>query len=157
MTALKQLMTAHSGRVWGKTPVLKRYCQSNYCGRGLRPCDITRTDGSIWERGKDLSRLKIKHWVDFYHYRVVVYTHCQHTIQFKLLVKVNVALYDPFRWQISGHAAVEKLIKRLPQSQAKPKILCGGRKIMTWWWTYEPNSYLNTVSMLCTHACCAHI
>ncbi len=53
--------------------------------------------GSIWERGKDFSRFKKKkHWVDFYHYRVVVYTHCQHTFQFKQRVKVHVASYDPF-------------------------------------------------------------
>ncbi len=53
--------------------------------------------GSIWERGKDLTRLKNKkHWVDFYHYRVVVYTHWQHTFQFKQLVKVHVASNDPF-------------------------------------------------------------
>ncbi len=32
---------------------------------------------------------KKKHWVDFYHYRVVVYTHCQHTFQFKQHVKVH--------------------------------------------------------------------
>ncbi len=37
-----------------------------------------------------------KHWVDLYHYRVVVYTHCQHTFQFKQLVKVHVASNDPF-------------------------------------------------------------
>ncbi len=57
-------MTAHSGRVWSKTPVqsvLKYYCQSNYRGRGLHLCDVTRTDCSIWERGKDFSRFK-KHW-----------------------------------------------------------------------------------------------
>ncbi len=26
-----------------------------------------------------------------------MYTHCQHTFQFKQLVKVHVALYDPFK------------------------------------------------------------
>ncbi len=31
--------------------------------------------------------LKKKYWVDFYHYRVNVYTHFQHTFMFKLLVK----------------------------------------------------------------------
>ncbi len=55
--------TAHSGRVWGKTPVqsvLKRSCQSNYCGRGFYPCDVTWSDGLIWERGKDFSKKKKK-------------------------------------------------------------------------------------------------
>ncbi len=28
----------------------------NNCGRGLHLCDVTKTDGSIWERGKDFSR-----------------------------------------------------------------------------------------------------
>ncbi len=40
--------------------------------------------GLIWERIK-----KQKHWVDLYHYRVVVHTHCQHTFQLKKLVKVQ--------------------------------------------------------------------
>ncbi len=31
----------------------------------------------------------------FYHYKVVVYTHCQHTFQFKQLVKVHVASDEP--------------------------------------------------------------
>ncbi len=26
-----------------------------------------------------------------------MYTHCQHTFQFKQLIKVHVALYDPFK------------------------------------------------------------
>ncbi len=55
---------------------------------------VTRTDGSIWV--KILVDKKTKNWVDFYHYIVVVYTHCQHTFMFKQLVKVHVALYDPF-------------------------------------------------------------
>ncbi len=66
----------------------------NNHGRGLRPCDATWTDSSIWERVKILVDKKKKHWLDFYHYRVVVYTHCQHTFQFKQLVKVHVALHD---------------------------------------------------------------
>ncbi len=39
--------------------------------------------------------------MDFYHYKVVVYTHCQHTLQFKLHVKVNFASNDPFNQIIS--------------------------------------------------------
>ncbi len=69
-------------------------CQSNYRGRGLRLCDVTWTAGLIWERCKAFSCLKKKkHWVDLYHYRVVVYT-----FQFKQLVKVHVALYNPLQW-----------------------------------------------------------
>ncbi len=40
--------------------------------------------------------MKKKHWVEFYHYRVVVYTHCKDTFQFKQHVKVNFASDDPF-------------------------------------------------------------
>ncbi len=35
--------------------------------------------------------------MDLYHYRVVVFTHCQHTFQFKHL-KVNLASDDPFKF-----------------------------------------------------------
>ncbi len=97
--AVKKLMTAHSGWVWGKTPeqsVLKRYCQSNYRGRGLHPCDVTQRLARFEKGVKILVDLKKKHWVDFYHYRVVVYTHCQHTFQFKQLVKAHVALDEPY-------------------------------------------------------------
>ncbi len=58
--------------------------------------------GALWStsldlrKGKAFNEITKKHWVDFYHYRVVVYTHCQHTFQFKQLVKVHVALHDPF-------------------------------------------------------------
>ncbi len=31
--------------------------------------------------------------MDFYHYRMVVYRHCQHTSQYNQLVKVDIALY----------------------------------------------------------------
>ncbi len=34
--------------------------------------------------------------MDFYHYKMVVYRHCQHTSQYNQLVKVDIALYDPF-------------------------------------------------------------
>ncbi len=40
---------------------------------------------------------KKKHRVDFYHYRVVVYTHCQHTFMFKQHVKVHFTSDDPFK------------------------------------------------------------
>ncbi len=65
--------------------VLKCYCQSTIVG------------GARFEKGVKILVDKKNHWVDFYHYRVVVYTNCLHTFQFKLLVKVHVALYDPFK------------------------------------------------------------
>jgi len=34
---------------------------------------------------------KKEEWVDFYHYRVVVYKYCRHAFMFKLHVKVNFA------------------------------------------------------------------
>ncbi len=40
------------------------------------------TNGLFWETVYDLWGLK-KEQVDLYHYRVVVYTHCQHTFMFK--------------------------------------------------------------------------
>ncbi len=92
-------MTAHSGWVWGKTPVqsvLKRYCQSTIVG-GASVRVRSHGETARFEKGVKISVDKKKHWVDLYHYRVVVYTHYQHTFQFKLLVKVHVALYDPFK------------------------------------------------------------
>ena len=69
----------------------------NNRGRGVRFIDVTKTNGSIWGRGKHIRRLKQKHWMDFYHYMMVVYRHCQHTFQYNQLVKVHVPLYDPFK------------------------------------------------------------
>ncbi len=103
-----RLMTAHSGRVCAKTPV-----SINNRGRSLGLCDVTPP--RIWER-LDLKKgilfiwIKKKHWVDFYHYKVVVYTHCQHTFQFKQHVKVNFASDDPF-----------KVVARLKRQGSKQK------------------------------------
>ncbi len=38
--------------------------------------------------------------MDCYHYRVVVYTHSQHTFIFKQHVKVNFASDDPFKLKV---------------------------------------------------------
>ncbi len=51
----------------------------------------------LWESAYDLWGFKKKHWVDFYHYRVVVYTHCQDTFQFKHHVKVHFESNVPFK------------------------------------------------------------
>ncbi len=40
---------------------------------------------------------KIKHWVDFYHYRMDVYTHFQHTFMFKQFVKWILHPMTPLR------------------------------------------------------------
>ncbi len=40
-----------------------------------------------FEKGDFKIEIKKKHWVDFYHYRMDVYTHVQHTFMFKQLVK----------------------------------------------------------------------
>ncbi len=62
------------------------------------PVCVTSSEiDSIWERGLMRFTKKKKHWVDSYHYRVLVYTHFQHTFQFILLVKVHVASDDPFK------------------------------------------------------------
>ncbi len=39
--------------------------------------------------------------MDFYHYKVVVYTYCQHAFKFKQHVKVNFASNDPFNQILS--------------------------------------------------------
>ncbi len=74
--------------------VLKHYCQSTIVG-GASICVTSHGQMARFEKGVKILVDKKKHWVDFYHYRVVVYTHCQHTFKFKQLVKV--ALYDPFK------------------------------------------------------------
>ncbi len=98
--AVKPPITAHSGRVWGTTPVqsvLKRSCKSTIVG-GASVRVTSHRQTARFEKGvKILVDKKKKHWVDFYHYRVVVYTRCQHTFQFKQLIKVHVALYDHFK------------------------------------------------------------
>ncbi len=106
------LMTDHSGRVEGKTPV-----SINNNGRGLGLCDVTHT--RIWERldlRKGLLYIGIKknkkHWVDFYHYRVDVYKHCQHTFMFKQHVKVNFASDDPFQIKHVSHEVMVASLNR---------------------------------------------
>jgi len=45
--------------------------------------------------------LKQNHWIDFYHYLMVVYMHCQHTFQYNQLEKCNGPLYDLFKGVIT--------------------------------------------------------
>ncbi len=73
-------VTAHTGRVEGKTLV------SNYHGSVLGLCDVTQTRSWEWfdlKKGILFIEIEKYHWVDFYHYRLVVYAHCQHTFMFK--------------------------------------------------------------------------
>ncbi len=56
---------------------VRRSCQSTIVGAActeLRHSDRTLRTSLIWERG-----FYKKHWVDFYNYRMDVYTHFQHT------------------------------------------------------------------------------
>ncbi len=76
--------------------VLKRSCKSTIVGgAAVRVTSHRKT--AQFEKGVKIlvDKKKKKHRVDFYHYRVVVYTHCQHTFQFKQLD--HVALYDSFK------------------------------------------------------------
>ncbi len=73
------LMTAHSGRVKGKTPM-----SINNRGSNLGLCDVmshsqASQNGLIWVRGYCFRAIKKKHCVNIYLYRVVVFTHCKHT------------------------------------------------------------------------------
>ncbi len=73
--------------------LLKCYCQSTIVG-GASVRVMSHGQTARIEKGiKVLVDKKKKHWVDFYHYRGVMYKHCQHTYQFKQLLKVHVALY----------------------------------------------------------------
>ncbi len=71
-------------------------CQSTIVG-GAWVCVTSHSqeaeNGLISERDIIYRDLK-KHWVDFYHYRVYVYKHCQQL--FKHHVKVNLASDDTF-------------------------------------------------------------
>ncbi len=88
------LMTAHSGGSKVKCSIK----QSNIRGG---PGSVWRhTDNKLrmawFEKGVIILVDKKKHWVDFYHYRVVVYAHCQHTFMFKQHVKMHFASNGPF-------------------------------------------------------------
>ncbi len=61
-----------------------------------------------FEKGILFIEIKKSHWVDFYHYRVVVYTHCQHTFMFKQHAKVSFASDDPFNTPDSDYQLVRR-------------------------------------------------
>ncbi len=78
--------------------------------------------------------------MDLYYYRVVVYTHCQHTFQFKQLVKVHVASDDPFKfgvtfffiWGVEGGRNVSKNIFISPKCliMQSYRLLCNNCTIV---------------------------
>ncbi len=81
--------------------MLKCYCQSTIVG-GASVSVTSHGQTARFEKGIKILVVKKNTGFIFYHYRVVVYTHCQHTFQFKQLVKVHVALYDPFKDCFTG-------------------------------------------------------
>ncbi len=89
--------------------VVKHRCQSTIVG-GAWVCVTSHSQESenclIWESDHYYWGFKLKHCVDFYHYRVVVYTHCQHTFMFKHHVKVNFASDNPFNANESANVCM---------------------------------------------------
>ncbi len=79
---------------------VRQPCQSTIVG-GAWVCVTSHRqeaeNGLIWKRGYYFLGLNKNHWVDFYHYKVDVCTHCQHTFMFKQHVKVNFASDDSFK------------------------------------------------------------
>ncbi len=65
---------------------LKHCCQSNYHGRGLRPCDVTLRSARFEKGGNDFSRLKKKHWVDLF---VSLKGGCVHTLPTHISVQTT--------------------------------------------------------------------
>ncbi len=62
--------------------------------------ELRHSDRNLWAAWFEKGDFKIgfkkkKHWVDFYHYRMDVYTHFQHTFMFKQLVKWILHLMTP--------------------------------------------------------------
>ncbi len=68
---------------------VRRSCQSTIVGGAC--AELHHSDCNIrtawFEKGDFKIGIQKKHWVDFYHYRVDVYTHFQHTFMFKQLEK----------------------------------------------------------------------
>ncbi len=91
-------------RRWSCLPLHRRQSSQLTQGGGSkvrRPCQSTIVGGvctelrhsdrnlrTAWFEKEDFKiGIKKKHWVDFYHYRMDVYTHFQHTFMFKQHVK----------------------------------------------------------------------
>ncbi len=81
---------------------VRRHCQSQIVGGAFIRVTSNRQEAerTAWfEKSRYYFKgLNKNHWVDFYDYRVNVYTHFQHTFyMFKQHVKVNLASDDPFK------------------------------------------------------------
>ncbi len=74
--------------------------------------------GSVWRHSATnlwmaWSETVLMIYWDFYHYRVVLYTHCQHTFQFKQHIKVNFASDDSFKYlSLTETSEFKKLLCR---------------------------------------------
>ncbi len=64
---------------------VRRSCQSTIVGAVC--AELRHSDRNLRTAWFEKGDLKKKHWVDFFHYRMDVYTHFQHTFMFKQLVK----------------------------------------------------------------------
>ncbi len=110
--AVKRLMTVHSEQVWGKTPVqsvLKHTCQSNYSGRGLRPCDVTLRSARFEKGVKILVDYKKNtRWIF-----IIIGWLCIHTLPTHISVQTTKALYDPFK---SLMTRLNKMVNGFSQS-----------------------------------------
>ncbi len=74
---------------------VRRSSQSTLVGGACT--ELRHSDGNLrtaWFEKGDLKKKK-KHWVDFYNYRMDVYTHFQHTFMFKQHVKWILHLMTP--------------------------------------------------------------
>ncbi len=79
---------------------LRQSCQSTIVGGActeLRHSD--RNLRTAWFEKGDLKN----HWVDFYHYRMDVYTHFQHTFMFKQHVKWILHPMTPLNYIFNGY------------------------------------------------------
>ncbi len=80
---------------------IRRSCQSTIMGGGEGCTELRHSDRTLrtawFEKGDFKIGIFLKNtgWVDFYHYRMDVYTHFQHTFMFKQLEKWILHLMTP--------------------------------------------------------------
>ncbi len=79
---------------------VRRSCQSTIVGGACT--ELHHSDRNLRTAWVEKGDIKKKHWVDFYHYRVDVYTHFQHTFMFKQHVKWILHLMTPLMSSFSG-------------------------------------------------------
>ncbi len=106
------LMTAHSGRVYAKS----------ISNRGTAWVCVTSTQPGIWEwldLGKDSDILWERKNSVHYHYKVVVYTHCQHHIYVQTTCKIEFCIRRPLTFH-ENHFILHKVLK----FYNRKKIMC---------------------------------